>query len=80
LGAQVVELQHAPPWQLFKSGQPAGEAVRALAWLGPTQTKMALASLKRTLPNEELQQLASVRSTFPGWLAQQVGEALVANG
>lgn len=80
LGAQLVELQHASAWQLIRSGQPAGEAVRALAWLGPTHAKAALESLKLTLPAEELQRLASVRSTLPDWLAQQVGASLVANG
>lgn len=80
LGAQLVELQHASPWQLIQSGQPAGEAVRALAWLGPTHAKAALESLKQTLPAEQLERLASVRSTLPGWLARQVGESLVANG
>ena len=41
LGAQVVELKHAPGWQLIKAGQPAGEAVRALAWLGPAHARGA---------------------------------------
>ena len=35
LGRQTVELRHAPAWQLLLPGQPAGEAVRALAWNGP---------------------------------------------
>ncbi|MFB1487253.1 MAG: DUF6088 family protein [Thiocapsa sp. C3-sup] len=35
LGKQIVELRHAPRWQLAMPHQPAGQAVRALAWLGP---------------------------------------------
>ena len=31
LGAQVVELRHAPIWQLIFPGRAAGEVVRALA-------------------------------------------------
>ena len=32
---QVVELRHAPRWQLAPANRPAGQAVRALACLGP---------------------------------------------
>ena len=35
LGKQVVEFRHAPRWQLALAQKPAGQAVRALAWLGP---------------------------------------------
>jgi hypothetical protein len=35
LGAQTVELKHAPPWQLLYPGQAAGEVIRSLAWVGP---------------------------------------------
>src|SRR6202051_2476931 len=34
LGAQVVEMKHAPQWMLLPSHRAAGEAVRALAWVG----------------------------------------------
>ena len=39
LGKQVVELRHAPRWQLAMAKRPAGEAVRALAWLGPEKAE-----------------------------------------
>src|SRR5207248_88904 len=42
LGKQVVELRHAPRWQLALANRPAGEAVRALAWLGPEKAEVAL--------------------------------------
>jgi len=34
LGAQVVEMKHAPQWMLLPAHRAAGEAVRALAWIG----------------------------------------------
>ena len=34
LGRQEIELRHAPPWQLVLGNRKAGEAVRALAWVG----------------------------------------------
>ena len=38
-GKLVVELRHAPRWQLVAPYRPAGDAVRALAWLGPEEVK-----------------------------------------
>jgi Family of unknown function (DUF6088) len=34
LGAHVVEMKHAPQWMLLPSHRAAGEAVRALDWIG----------------------------------------------
>jgi hypothetical protein len=44
LGAQIVELRHAPRWQL--SGRQAGEAVGALHWLGRAHGASAIARLR----------------------------------
>jgi hypothetical protein len=50
LGAQMVELLHAPRWQLTLPNRPAGEVVRALAWFGPERSEKALKTLKHKLP------------------------------
>ena len=78
LGKQVVELRHAPRWQLALADKPAGEAVRALAWLGPEQAEPALKKLKRTLPPSAFEELVAAAAQFPTWLAQSVGK--VAHG
>ena len=80
LGGQVVELKHAPNWQMIKIGRTAGEAVRALAWLGPEHAREALTTLKHKLPKSELEELAAARAFLPGWLAESVSAELVANG
>lgn len=74
LGKQVVELRHAPRWQLTLAARPAGEAVRALAWLGPEQAEPALKKLKRTLPPSTFEELVSAAPQLPTWLAQSVGK------
>ncbi|MDZ7752959.1 MAG: DUF6088 family protein [Gammaproteobacteria bacterium] len=74
LGKQVVELRHAPRWQLALADKPAGEAVRALAWLGPEQAEPALKKLKRTLPPNAFEELVGAAAQFPTWLAQSVGK------
>jgi Family of unknown function (DUF6088) len=78
LGKQAVELRHAPRWQLAMANQPSGEAVRALAWLGPEKAEAALRTLKRKLPAAAFNELVAVAPQLPTWLAQSVGK--VAHG
>lgn len=69
LGKQVVELKHAPRWQLALAGSRAGEVLRALAWAGPNAAKKALRSLQKNLTPEEISELKTVASSLPTWLA-----------
>jgi hypothetical protein len=78
LGKQVVELRHAPRWQLALAQRPAGEAVRALAWLGPEKAEAALQTLKRKLPPAAFSELVAAAPQLPTWLARSVGK--VAHG
>jgi hypothetical protein len=80
LGKQLVELRHAKPWQLVEPHTNAGEALRALAWMGRSQSRAASAKLVSKLTSEEVQVLACLRTALPGWLAQSVSEAMVADG
>lgn len=72
LGAQLVELRHAPIWQLIFPGRPAGEVVRALAWLGPEKAAEAIRKLRTKLPLAELREVASARARLPTWMAQEI--------
>jgi hypothetical protein len=74
LGSQIVELRHAPRWQLTLPGQRAGNAVRALDWLGKGKTNEAIRKLKATLPANELAEIASTRAQLPSWMAQEVSK------
>ncbi|WP_200197278.1 DUF6088 family protein [Halorhodospira abdelmalekii] len=49
LGRSEVLVKHAPRWMLALGTGPAGSAVRALAWMGPTQVSRSLVSLRRWL-------------------------------
>lgn len=73
LGRSEVLVKHAPRWMLSLGTRPAGAAVRALAWIGPTQASESLASLRHTLPRSEWRALASARATLPSWMAQAIG-------
>lgn len=76
LGKQLVELRHAPRWQLALADRPSGQAVRALAWLGPEKAESALKALKRKLPPTAFGELVAAAPQFPTWLARSVGKAV----
>ena len=79
LGGLTVELRHAPRWQLTAPLRPAGEVVRALAWLGPKEVEEGLAAVRSKLSPEDLDELAASRAVMPAWMAEPVS-AMVANG
>ena len=70
LGELDVELRHAPRWQLAAPNRPAGEAVRALSWLGPDEVEAGLNVIGRKLSSEDLQELAGLRAIMPNWIAE----------
>lgn len=74
LGRSEVLVKHAPQWMLALGGSPAGAAIRALAWMGPTHASKALAALRRTLPPPEWHALTSSRAILPSWMARAIGK------
>lgn len=74
LGRSELLVKHAPRWMLALGTGPAGAAVRALAWMGPTHAGSSLAALHRTLPATEWQNLTSARAILPSWLALAIGQ------
>ena len=75
LGNRVVELRHAPRWQLALANRPAGEVVRALAWLGPEKVETALKRLRQKIPPGVFGELVATAPQLPTWLAQSLGRA-----
>ena len=78
LGELTVELRRAPRWQLAAPHRPAGEAVRALSWLGPDEVEAHLDVIRHKLSAEDFQELAALRAILPAWVAEPVS-AIVAN-
>lgn len=79
LGEQSVELRHSPKWQLTMASSPAGEAIRALAWVGEAHAGEALQTLWPRMPVGVRQEIINARPSLPTWLASQVSE-FVKNG
>lgn len=78
-GRLTVEIRHAPRWQLAAPNRPAGEAVRALSWLGPSEVEASLDVIEHKLSKEDLRELTASRAILPAWIAEPVS-TLVSNG
>lgn len=73
LGRSEVIVKQAPRWMFVLSSQPAGEAIRALAWLGREHAQESVRKLHRSLPQSEWQALTSHRASLPSWMAEAIG-------
>ncbi|MBZ9782791.1 type IV toxin-antitoxin system AbiEi family antitoxin domain-containing protein [Pseudomonas sp. REP124] len=75
IGKAEIQIKHAPKWMVAPSA--AGEAVRALAWLGETQSEDSIQTLHRRLSESEWSRLMSLRAVLPSWMGAMIGrEAL----
>ena len=75
-GQLTIELRHAPRWQLVAPYRPAGDAVRALAWMGPDEIEENLEVLGKRLSSEDLEELATARAVMPAWIAEPISAAV----
>lgn len=75
LGSNPVEVRHVPEWQTLLPNQPAGEAVRAMAYMGKKNAQETAVRIKRKLGPEEWSKLKRIKSKLPGWVATAVSEA-----
>jgi uncharacterized protein DUF6088 len=80
LGAQTVEMKHAPQWMLLPTRPAVGQAVRALAWVGSREAGEALKVLKRKLPENTLQELVALRHALPSWMSKSISRTLLSHG
>ena len=80
LGNLAIELRHGKHWQLGKGNARAGQAARALEWLGPQQAARALTTLKSRLEPAELKELQAMRPLLPEWLAQKISATVATHG
>ena len=73
-GKQQVSIRPAAAWNFLLADRPAGQAIRALTWLGPDQASAAVPQLRAVLPPQEWESLLSVSAELPQWLAELLSE------
>lgn len=73
VGAQIVELKHAPQWKLSIGNRPAGQALRAIFWAGEKNAHTVVSQLKKRLPQAQLVELASASTHYmPTWAKDEI--------
>ncbi len=75
-GSAIIELRHAPRWQLAAPHRRAGEVIRALAWLGPAEVENGLEAVLPTLSEADRQELSAARAMMPIWMAEALSAQL----
>ena len=79
VGSRTIYFQHAPYWLFSLGATPAGDALRAMAWVGEDQAENSAQKLRRHLAKVEWESLGSVRASLPSWMATALGRAAVLN-
>ena len=74
LGNREVEIRHAARWQLMVGKRPAGQALRAVNWLGPERATQALLQLRERLTRPDWEAMRQARPCLPSWVARAVSE------
>ncbi|VVD99952.1 hypothetical protein PCO31110_02092 [Pandoraea communis] len=74
LGRSVVAIKHAPQWMLALGSGTAGDAVRALAWMGQAHVTKSLSALHKRLSADDWNTLTSARAALPSWMAKAIGQ------
>ncbi|MGE8360343.1 DUF6088 family protein [Pseudomonas sp.] len=72
IGNIVVSIRHAPRWLMALGATGAGDAVRALAWIGEPSAMRAVARLHTVLPKSEWQALESAQESMPSWMTDAI--------
>lgn len=75
LGSTPVEIRQVPEWQTLWPNELAGEAVRALAFMGKSIAKETAVKLRQRIGPKEWAKLKRKRSRFPMWVKEAVLEA-----
>ncbi|OZI49502.1 DUF6088 family protein [Bordetella genomosp. 4] len=71
LGKLIVRLQHVAPRKLALAGQPAGQALSALWYLGRDQvTPNTFRQIAKKLPADEFEALSEAKALMPAWMVQ----------
>ena len=77
LGHREVEFRRGNRWQMLLGKRPAGQAIRALIWLGPEQAPRVLKELRSQLADPEWEALRQARAQLPSWMAKAISEVAV---
>lgn len=70
LGNNPILLRHVPAWQTMFANRPAGQALRALAYMGKAESGEAAKRIKGSLEAAEWEALMRAKKKFPAWVSK----------
>lgn len=77
IGNRSVTFKHAPNWMFTLGATRAGDALRALAWVGEKKAQATAVAIRKRLARDEWESLSSVRASLPNWIAAALGKATI---
>lgn len=80
IGGSTVRVKRVPGWMTALGASMAGDAVRALAWIGPEQAHFTAQALHTRLSSAQWSSLSSIRASLPTWMAIAISKAPLARG
>ncbi|WP_244185484.1 DUF6088 family protein [Ectopseudomonas oleovorans] len=72
VGKTTVSIRYAPRWLMALGATGAGEAIRALDWIGEASVGYAVFKLHKLLPESEWGALVSAHRSLPIWMANAI--------
>lgn len=72
VGKTTVSIRYAPRWLMALGATGAGEAIRALDWIGEASVGYAVFKLHKLLPESEWGDLVSAHRSLPIWMANAI--------
>lgn len=79
LGRRKVFLKHAPSWQTAMPNSRVGEAIRAIAHMGPQRAASFAKAVRSKLTAGEWEQVSRMKPSVPAWMVNAINEAELAN-
>lgn len=73
LNGAEIEVLHAPKWMLLFDAMLPGAVIRALAWLGEENVRVAMETLRELLSPDDWRDLRSVLHLLPSWMVKAIG-------
>lgn len=75
LGSNPIGLRHVPAWQTMFANRPAGQALRALAYMGKAEAGETAKRIKGSLEAAEWEALRRAKKKLPAWVYKALESA-----
>ena len=72
IGKLTIRVDQAPKWQLVFPNGLAGDAIRAIAWMGEKNAPVSVRKLRCRLTKTDWEKIVGVSVILPAWMADAI--------